>query len=106
MSHAHALQTETVDDLLTMVKCDPHRPGPSRGRLVDFEVPVWAIILHLQSQSALEDAATASEADIADAAAAYRVSEQAVRAAIAYYVANRRSIDALLLINAEGFDED
>jgi len=106
MSQAQAIDTETVDELLAMVKRDPHRPGPAFARLVELERPVWAIIMHLQSFRGLEDAARASEADIADAANAYVVPRQAVRAAIAYYVKHRRSVDAFLLLNSESFDED
>jgi hypothetical protein len=43
------------DELLSMVKQDPNRPGRARGRLVDHEVPVWGLILFLMSEHSLDD---------------------------------------------------
>ena len=48
------------------------------------------------------DVTKATEAEIANAADAYRISDREVRAVIAYYTANRAPIDARLLLLADG----
>ena len=98
MSQAHAVHAETVEELLTMVEEDPNRSGRANARLVEFERPVWAIILHMTTFGGADDAANPSPAEIADAADAYRIPERAVRAAVAYYRSNRAYIDARLLL--------
>lgn len=80
-----------------MVKQDPHRPGPTYGRLVDHEIPVWALILHMIAIGDTDDLlAQANDRLIAETAADYRIPEPAVRAALADYARNRAAIDAKL----------
>jgi len=102
MSQTQTIHAETVDDLLAMVKPDQTRSGRAFVRLVDFETPIWAIILHMTTFGGVADAANPTAAEIADAADAYRISERAARAAVAYYAANRAPIDAWLLILSDG----
>lgn len=91
----------TEEELLSLVKQDPHRPGRARGRLIDHERPVWALILHLMSEHSLDDPFDATDEQIRDTADAYDIPEIAVRAALAYYKRNRRYVDALLTLNAD-----
>jgi len=92
----------THDDLalLDRVVPDPVRPGPDRWRVVDGDLPVWAIIQHLIAEGDLADAAEADDALIARTADDYRIPEAGVRAAIAYYRANRGAIDSLIATHA------
>lgn len=106
MSQTHTVQAETVDELLAMVKRDSSRPGRAFARLVEYETPIWAIILHMTTFGGSVDATNSTAAEIADAADAYRIPEQAVRAAVAFYTKYRPSVDAFLLLNSESFDED
>lgn len=75
------------------VEEDPSHPGPADARLTDFGIPIWALIGYLQA---------AAGGDVAQAAAAYRVPVDAIRAAVAYYnrTRNRPLIDALIALNA------
>jgi hypothetical protein len=91
----------TAVDYAAMVKPDPHKPGRAFYRLVDSERPIWAIIMHLINQGDSDDPTQASDALIAQTADDYAISEAEVRAAIAYYAANGRYIDAWLLINSD-----
>jgi uncharacterized protein (DUF433 family) len=68
------------------IALDPHRPGVERARLVQYEIPVWALIGYMGG----EDGA------VSQTAADYGIPEAAVRAALAYYRAHREAIDALL----------
>lgn len=70
---------------------DPHRPGKHRARLAEHEVPVWALIAHLQGNAW----------DIPRTAADYAIPEEAVRAAVDYYRSEPRFIDAFLLLNED-----
>ena len=89
------------DELLSMVKQDPTRPGKARGRLIDHEVPVWGLILFLMSEHSLDDPLLATDEQIGDTADAYDLPEIAVRAVLAYFRHNRRYIDALITLNAD-----
>ena len=68
------------------IALDPHRPGVERARLVEYGVPVWALIGYMGGE----------DGDVARTAADYRIPEAAVRAALAYYREHREAIDALL----------
>jgi hypothetical protein len=68
---------------------DPNRPGPDRVRLLDYDIPLWAIIGHLE----------AVEGDVAQAAADYAIPVDAIFAAKAYYEAHPHHIDTRLAIN-------
>ncbi len=72
---------------------DPHRPGRHLARLIEYGVPVWALIAHLQG----------NEWDAVRTAEDYTIPEAAVKAAIAYYEADATYIDAFLLLNDDFF---
>ena len=72
------------------VKPNPNRPGPADVRLVPSAVSVWAIIGYLE----------AVHGDVCQTAADYRIPEEAVRAALAYYRKHREVIDARIAANA------
>ena len=75
------------------IALDPHRPGRHRARLVHYGRPVWALIAHLQGNGW----------DVAQTARDYALPEEAVRAAIAYYEADPKYIDAFLLLLDDAF---
>jgi hypothetical protein len=90
----------TEIDILARVRPDPNRPGPDRWRLVGCERPIWAIIMHMMAFLGVDDPTRASNDQIAQTADAYCISDKAVRAAIAYYAANRRAIDTIIATNS------
>lgn len=69
---------------------DPYHPGPGDVRLTDSWISVWAVIGHLPSV----------DGDVAQAAADYEITPEAMQAAIAYYRRNAAAIDARLAANA------
>ena len=73
------------------VALDPHRPGRHRTRLVEYGVPVWALIAHLQGNG--WDAAQTVNDD--------NIPEAVVEVAIASCEADPKHIDAFLLLNRE-----
>ena len=73
---------------------DPHRSGLDRVRLIDFGVPLWALIAHLQGV----------DGDIGKTASDYNIPSDAVRAAKIYYDAHPDYIDSFLLLNRSTFD--
>lgn len=73
---------------------DPHRPGLDRMRLIDYGVPLWALVAHLQGVGG----------DIDQAASDYNIPIEAVRATTMYYEAHPEYIDAFLLLNRSAFD--
>jgi hypothetical protein len=77
-----------------LIKADPHRPGPARARLVGFERPIWGIIQEMIMFGDVDDPLDASEELIAQTAENYRITVEAVHAALAYYELNRGAIDA------------
>ena len=89
-------------DLLARVEPDPRRPGPDRWRVVDGDLPVWALIQHIMAEGNTADPTLATDEIVAQTAADYRIPEVGVRAAIAYYAANRGAIDTRLAINDAG----
>jgi hypothetical protein len=94
-------EAELDDEVLAaMVVQDPIRPGLERGRLADYEIPVWAIIGHLQAQARADIGERVDQSAIAQTALDYHVPERAVMAAIAYYRRHRILIDGLLARNA------
>ncbi len=70
------------------IALDPHRPGVQRARLVEYGIPVWALINYMAN---IDD-----EEEVARTAHDYNVPVAAVRAAIAYYRQHRCAIDNLL----------
>ena len=71
---------------------DPHRPGRHRARVEPYGVAVWALIAHYRGVNG---------GSIGETAKSYGVPESAVRAALAYYEADPRFVDAFLLLNRE-----
>jgi hypothetical protein len=88
------LQGYIPPDFAHLIKADPHRPGPARARLVGFERPIWGIIQEMIMFGDVDDPTEASEELIAQTADDFRISVEAVRAALAYYALNRGAIDA------------
>ena len=84
--------TKAEDDLLSLIEQDPHEPGRHNGRVPEG-THVWAIIATLQGNGWNVD----------DAASAFRLSEQSMRAALAYYEAYKELIDAELLLQHEAY---
>jgi hypothetical protein len=78
------------------IALDPHRPGRHRARLEPYGVAVWAVIAHFQGVNGGSIEETARE---------YGLPPGAVRAAIAYYEADPRFVDAFLLLNREELDD-
>ena len=76
------------------IALDPHRPGRHRARLVAYGKPVWAVIAYFKG----------FDGDIARTAEAHGIPEEAVRAAVAYYQADPKYIDAFLLLNDDFFE--
>src|SRR3712207_4215163 len=93
------LEAPTID-WRTKIGPDPNRPGPDRWRLIEEGRPVWAIIGNLRNLGAFrEDGTPPTAAAIAETAADYNISEEAVRASIAHYLDHKCAIDTLLAIN-------
>jgi len=87
------------EELPRLVKPDPVRPGRSRWRLVEADLPIWPLIWWINGSDEdgdATDAAKATEAQIAQLADYYMIAERDVRIALAYYVRNRGYIDALI----------
>lgn len=78
---------------------DPHRPGPSRWRLLDYEVPIWALIGYLQSVLRDDVPEQVPLEAIRNVADVYHLPVAAVEAAIDFYLQDRRAIDVLLATN-------
>ena len=75
------------------IDLDPHRPGRHRARLVHYGKPIWALIASLQGNGW----------DAAQTARDYNIPEAAVQAAIDYYRADPKYIDAFLLLLDDAF---
>ena len=89
------------DDWGGVVEPDRQRTGKHRWRLVEDGVPVWAVILHVESLAGHREVERFSGAVIAETARDFAISPDSVIAAIAYYLENQQSIDALLKVNEE-----
>lgn len=85
--------------LRRMVGPDVHRPGSARYRLLEEQIPIWAIIGHLKAIAAATDQPHFVEEVIVQTAAEYDVRREAVLAALLYYEEHRGAIDALLEAN-------
>lgn len=72
------------------IELNPNRPGRAEARVVGYAVPVWALVGYLE----------AVDGDVAQAAHDYRLPEEAVEAAVAYYRRHKTLIDARLEANA------
>lgn len=73
------------------IALDPIRPGVERARLVEFGIPIWALIGDMgRGEGEMDDD------EIARVASDYMIPDEAVRAAVAYYRDHRHAIDAFL----------
>jgi uncharacterized protein (DUF433 family) len=93
-----------VAGLERMIGPDEHRPGPAHARLLAEHIPVWAIIGHLKAVASATDRPINANEVMAQVAAEFDVSLDAVRAALLYYEQHRAAIDALLEANAAALD--
>jgi uncharacterized protein (DUF433 family) len=80
-------ETDVIERFL---EADPADPDPAAWRLKERSVPVWAIV----------GALTEEVDNVAQVAADYGVSVQAVAAALTYYRQHANLIDARLAANA------
>ena len=81
----------TAETLDVTIALDPIRPGVERARLVEYGIPVWALIGDMgRAEGEIDDDEVARVADD------YMIPEAAVRAAVAYYRQHRHAIDAFL----------
>jgi uncharacterized protein (DUF433 family) len=83
-------QRTPAQQMNEMIGPDPHRPGPDRARLIEYGIPVWALIAHLQGL----------DGDLSQVAHDYEIPEDAVVAALAYYLPHKAAIDTRIAINA------
>ena len=84
------MKTKTDRDLVAaLIERDPYHPGPMDVVVRERHVPVWALVNYL----------VAAEGDIDRVAADYRISADAVRAALVYYNDHKDLIDARLEAN-------
>ena len=72
------------------IEQQPHRPDLAEARLVEFGIPVWALVGYLEAVGN----------DVAQVAADYEVPRDAVEAALAYYRQHHQVIDARIAANA------
>jgi len=86
----------TEDELIERyIEPNPHKPWASEAWLIDYGVPVWALIGYLNGV----------DGDVADAAKAYHVPKEAIEAAVAFYGRHQCVIDARLEENAADFTD-
>lgn len=94
-------QIANLEDLRRMVGPDRHRPGSARARLIAEQIPVWAIIGHVQAIAGTSDLSNLPDGITSQVAVDYDVPHEAVLAAMLYYEEHRCAIDTLLEANAE-----
>ena len=82
----HVLVEAAGDPPVTIV-LDPHRPGIQRARLLEYEVPIWALVGNMVD---VDD-----ESEIERTAEDYNLPPAAVRAAVAFYRQHQAAIDNL-----------
>jgi uncharacterized protein (DUF433 family) len=84
----------TEDELIERyIEPNPHKPWASEARLIDYGVPVWALVGHMN----------AVYGEVAQVAKDYHLPEEAVEAALAFYRRHQGVIDARLEENAADF---
>ena len=84
------LQQQTQDLITRWIEPHPWRGDVAEARLKEFGISVWALIGYLRIV----------DGDPARVAEDYRVPEEAVMAAVAYYQQHQAAIDARLAANA------
>ncbi len=85
-----ALRKREYELIERWIEQSPRGPDPAEARLVEFGIPVWALVGYLE----------AVENDVARVADDYEVPREAVEAALAYYRWHREVIDARIAANA------
>lgn len=89
----HERGTAMEDELIRQyIEADPAAPVPERARIAGTGVTVAILISYLRGVGW----------DVARAAAAYEIPEQAVTAAHAFYHRHRARVDAWILANIAG----
>ena len=84
------MKTMTERELVAaFIEPDPYHPGPMDVVVRERHIHVWALVNYL----------VAAEGDIEQTAAAYHISTDAVRAAMAYYKDHQEIIEARLEAN-------
>ncbi len=87
-----AIPERSQPPLKRWIEPNPFSPGPQEAQLVEYGVPVWALIAHLRVVS-----------DHLQVAEDYEVPVEAVEAALAYYDLHRYLIDARIALNDAAF---
>lgn len=72
------------------IELDPNRPGVDEARVVDYRVPVWALVAYW----------LAVNRDTARVAKDYGLPEEAVAAVLAFYRQHSAMIDARIAMDA------
>ncbi|MBI4504454.1 MAG: hypothetical protein HY691_02875 [Chloroflexi bacterium] len=72
------------------IELNPNRPGVDEARVVDYQVPVWALVAYW----------SAVNRDIARVAKDYGLPEDAVAAVLAFYRQHSAVIDARIATDA------
>ena len=72
-----------------LIERDPYHPGAMNVAVRERHIPVWALVDHL----------VVTDGNIEQTAAAYHISTDAVRAALAYYKDHKEIIEARLEAN-------
>jgi len=81
----------SMDELIARyIQENPYRTGSANVRIMPYEVPVWAIVGHL-------DAVHGNVQRVADD---YELPTDAVEAALAYYEQHKQAIDTRIAANA------
>lgn len=90
--------TTEIDDARVdaIIQQDPNDPGRHNARFVEFGDHVWAVLNSLRRDH--DDIPTGN---VAEAAAEWNMSEEAIRAAIRYYERHRDLYDAYFLLQDE-----
>ncbi len=80
----------TTDALIAQyIEANPMRPGVDEARIVGTGVPVWALVADSEI----------AKVPVVTLAADYKISPDAVRAALAYYQQHKAAFDARLAAN-------
>lgn len=86
----------TLPDVDVFIRLDPQEAGRHRARFIESGTPVHAVLNALGLGNRPVD-----EGDVATVAREWHLSEEEVRAAVAYYVQNRDLWDAFFLLQEE-----
>ena len=87
-----AVQEQNQSPIERWIESNPFASGPHEARLVEYGVPVWALIAHFRVVG-----------DHLQVAEDYEVPVEAVEATLAYYDLHRYLIDARIALNDAAF---